>query len=111
MDEEAYNAIISEWSGGGLARCLAGEEPPVYPMPHPSRIVEWRDREVRILWNAAEDAIMRDLYRTWGYRGLLDLLPRRSRDAIKSRARTLGLQIKRPGPRVRDLWAAREARV
>ena len=98
---ETLEAIRAEWLAGGLERCLAGEEPPVYPRPHPSRVVEWREREIRIPWTAAEDAIVLDLYRVEGYAGLLDLLPTRSRDAIKGRARTLGVQIRQCGRRVR----------
>ncbi len=98
---ETLEAIRAEWRRGGLERCLAGEEPPVYPRPHPSRVVEWREREVRVPWTVAEDAIVLDLYRTEGYAGLRDLLWPRSDDAIKGRARTLGMQITRPGRRQR----------
>ena len=101
MDEEVYGAIISEWSGGGLARCLAGEVPPIYPQPHPSRVVEWHMSEVRIPWTEAEDAIVRERYLVQGVSGILDLLPGRSKDAIRSRARKFGVQASIYGCRQR----------
>ena len=101
MDEEVYSAVVAEWRGGGLARCLAGEEPPIYPMPHPSRVMRWRERRSWIPWTATEEGIVRDLYHVQGYAALKDLLPGRSGDAIKSRARMLGVQAKRCGSRVR----------
>ena len=102
---EALEAIRAEWRNGGLARCLAGEEPPEYPPIPSSRVVVWREREVRIPWTAAEDAIVRGRYLVEGYTGLLELLPKRSKDAIKSRAAALGVQAKRPGARPRKARA------
>ncbi len=97
---ETLEAIRTEWLNGGLARCLAGEEAPAYPLPS-NRIVGWREPEIRLRWTAEEDAIIREHYLAEGYKGLLDLLPRRSKDEIKSRARALGMQAKRCGSRVK----------
>ncbi len=93
MNETACEAILHEWGpGGGLKRCLAGEDVPAFPLPPPERIVVWNGpTAIRRPWSAAEDAVMRDLYKVEGY-GVLRKLPLRSKDAVRTRARILGVQ-------------------
>ncbi len=100
MNEEACEALLQEWgAGGGLKRCLAGEDVPAFPLPPPERIVVWDGpTAIRRPWSAAEDAVMRDRYKVEGY-GVLRKLPLRSKDAVRTRARILGVQSKKCGMR------------
>ena len=47
----------------------------------------------RSTWTAEEDAILKTEYTVKGYKGCADKLPGRTRDAITSRARKLGLRV------------------
>lgn len=47
----------------------------------------------RSAWTAEEDAILKAKYTVNGYKGCADKLPGRTRDAITSRARKLGLRV------------------
>ncbi len=93
MKVEAYYTILREWrAGGGLEKCLKGEDTPKFPLPPPERVPVWSAPPiVRVRWTAAEDAIMRDHYLAEGY-GVLPKLPMRSKEAIRTRARILGVQ-------------------
>ena len=102
MDKEVYGAILNEWGpGGGLARCLAGEEDdmPVFSIPVPSRVAQWREYGVSKRWAAYEDQVLFARYFSEGCNRLLTALPGRSKEAIKTRARRLGVQPCRKGRR------------
>ena len=102
MDKEVYSAILAEWGpGGGLARCLAGEEDdmPVYTIPVPSRVAQWREYGRNKLWTAYEDQVLLTRYFSEGCNRLLTALPGRSKEAIKTRAGRLGVQPCRKGRR------------
>ncbi len=97
---EACEQILTDWRHGGLARCLAGEDAPAFPSHTPARIVTWdQPREIRRPWASCEDAVMRERYFTEGCVALLRALPLRSKDAIRSRARKLGVQSTKCGMR------------
>ena len=53
-------------------------------------------------WTAAEELIVRSIYRERGAKACAELLPGRSESAIVNRARALGLQRRKPG------WLAKE---
>ncbi len=104
MNVETYYAILREWrAGGGLKRCLAGEDVPVFRRPHRERIaVCGRStglRETHLPWSDAEKAMVQNRYRKEGYTGLLADLPLRSKEAIRGCARRLGVQSTKCGMR------------
>ncbi len=100
---ETLQAIREEWRGGGLARCLAGEDILVYPLPAPERIVGWTAAK-RVSWTTREAAIVRERYRVEGY-ALLPALPGRTKDSLRACAYRLGVQADRPGARYRGARA------
>ena len=101
---EACEAILHEWGpGGGLARCLAGEDILVYPLPAPERVRGWTAGK-GVSWTTREAAIVRERYRVEGY-ALLTALPGRSKDALRGLAYRLGVQADRPGKRYRGAQA------
>ncbi len=92
MKQETYERILTEWRSGGLDDCLKGEDTPTFPLPPTERVLAWSAPPiVRVKWTAAEDAIMREHYLVEGY-GVLPKLPMRSKEAIRTRARILGVQ-------------------
>ncbi len=104
MKQETYYTILREWrAGGGLKRCLAGEDVLVYPLPPRERIAvcgrSTGPKETHIPWSDAEKAMVQSRYRKEGYTGLLADLPLRSKEAIRGCARRLGVQSTKCGMR------------
>lgn len=99
MNEESCKAILAEWRGGGLEGCLAGKEDnaPVFILPSPSRVAQWRKSGTSPRWTAHEDEVMNARYFAEGCSNLLSALPGRSKEAIFTRAKRLGVQRERLG--------------
>ena len=101
MNFEACEAILREWGpGGGLKRCLAGEDytPPFAHDKH-GLIIPWG--YVRGSWTAAEDAVLHEHYHERGSLGCLELCPTKTKEQIRNRGAALGLQGDRRGTRGR----------
>ncbi len=99
---ENLEAIRKEWRGGGLKRCLAGEDnyTPPYAFNIHGRVIKWGF--VRGTWTAEEDAVLTKQYGGKGSLGCLAACPTKTKDQIRSRAQRLGLQTEQRGPRGRQ---------
>jgi hypothetical protein len=97
---ETLEAIRAEWRGGGLARCLAGEDyTPPNACDEQGRIIKWQ--YVIASWTVREDAVIRTRYYKHGILGCLDGCPTRTKDQIRCRAQVLGVQAVGRGKRRR----------
>ena len=98
---ENLEAILEEWGpGGGLERCLAGEDyTPPFACDWYGRAIPWS--YVRGSWTAAEDAVLREHYYEKGSLGCLVLCPTKTKEQIRNRGRALGLQTDKRGTRGR----------
>lgn len=108
---EVFKSILAEWRGGGLERCLAGEDVFSYTaLGEDGRLRSWSGKVIkrrhlsgrrRTLWQPWEDAILRENYRNNGVAGC-GLAMHRTKNAIKARAVRLGVQGNRRGRRNRE---------
>ncbi len=89
---ETCEAILAEWRGSGLARCLAGEEfTPPYGCDIHGKVIRWNWSGRPMLFSPSEDAVIRANYPTGGTAACLEGCPHRTKSQIKRRAQYLGL--------------------